>query len=94
MDRPIEEIAITHLSTALSGPDDATVAERIEALRPERVAAHDFAQRANAAPAEAQVDRYRELAQAGVQEAIVSLADVGTPGSVRDFGAVIDPFDN
>ena len=86
------EITITHLSTALSGSDATTVRGRVDELRPDRVSAEEFARAANAAPFESQIGRYRELADAGVEEAIVSLADVGTEGAVRSFGAVVDAF--
>lgn len=39
-----------------------------------------------------QIGRYRDLAHSGVHEAIVSLADVGASGSVRDFAPIIDAF--
>ncbi len=38
------------------------------------------------------IGRYRELADAGVQHAIVSLADVGHPGAVESFGEVVAAF--
>jgi alkanesulfonate monooxygenase SsuD/methylene tetrahydromethanopterin reductase-like flavin-dependent oxidoreductase (luciferase family) len=45
-----------------------------------------------AASADEHVGRYRELAEAGVQTAIVGLGDAGGPESVRRFAAVIAAF--
>jgi hypothetical protein len=45
-----------------------------------------------AATVEEHVGRYRELAEAGVQTAIVGLGDVEGPQSVSRFGEVIAAF--
>ena len=45
-----------------------------------------------AATAEEHVGRYRELAEAGVQTAIVALSDAGGAGSVTRFADVIAAF--
>ena len=45
-----------------------------------------------AATAEEHVGRYRELAEAGVQTAIVGLGDADGPESVRRFAEVIAAF--
>ena len=47
---------------------------------------------AGAASAEEHVGRYRELAEAGVQTAIVGLADARGPESVSRFAEVISAF--
>ena len=38
------------------------------------------------------IGRYRRLAEAGVETAIVALPDVATPGALETFGAVIAAF--
>lgn len=45
-----------------------------------------------AATAEEHIGRYRELAEAGVQTAIVALADADGPESVARFTEVVDAF--
>ncbi len=92
VDRDPAEVEVTHLSSALCAPDPASLGSRIDELRGDRLSPEDFARHANAGTPEDQVGRYRELAEAGVQHAIVSLADVGHPGSVRAFAEVIDAF--
>jgi hypothetical protein len=45
-----------------------------------------------AAPLDDQVGRYRELAEAGVQTAIVGLGDADGPESVARFAPVLEAF--
>jgi hypothetical protein len=47
---------------------------------------------ANYGSADELIGRYRELADAGVQNAIVSLADLGDTGPVERFAEVIAAF--
>jgi hypothetical protein len=42
---------------------------------------------------EDQIGRYRRLAEAGVETAIVALPDLFTPGAIEAFGRVISGFD-
>jgi hypothetical protein len=42
---------------------------------------------------EDQIGRYRQLAEAGVQTAIVSLPEAFTPGCLEAFGRVIAAFE-
>ena len=90
-DRDPAEVMVTQLSTILCAPDRAALAERIDALRgdeqPERWAA-----RTNAGTVEDHVGRFRAMAEAGVQEAMVSLRDIGLPGAVERFAPVIETF--
>lgn len=84
-------IRVTHLSSALVGASridlDATVAR----LRPSRVSPEAFSARVNAGTVEDHIGRLRELAEAGVQTAIVNLADVSV-AAVECFGEVIKAF--
>lgn len=86
------EVVVTHLSQALCAPDRLSLEASVEKLRTDRVSAEDYARTAHAGTAEDQIGRYRAYAEAGVDEAIVSLADVGEAGSVRRFGEVIRAF--
>jgi F420-dependent oxidoreductase-like protein len=84
--RDPSEVTVTHLSTALV--DTAAV----ERLRPSRMAPEQYAARVGAGPVEDQVGRYRALAEAGVQTAIVSLPDLDGPEPVERFADVIAAF--
>lgn len=91
-ERDIGEIEVTHLSTAMVASSAADLRTMIDAARPKRVSAERFAARANAAIATDQVDRYRTLADAGVDTAIVALNDLDGPDAVQRFGEVIEAF--
>lgn len=84
-------VRVTHLSTALVGADraevDALVARVAPGARPDAAAA-----RLGAGTVEDQVGRYRLLAEAGVQTAVVSLADLGGTEPVARFAEVIAAF--
>jgi F420-dependent oxidoreductase-like protein len=84
------DIEITQLSSLLSAPDRSSLRDRIGQLKPGSMSPEDYARRALAGTAEEHAERFGRLAEAGVQTAIVSLADVGQPGAVASFGAVID----
>lgn len=79
--------------------DAATVRRKVDVLRqhcakvdrdPNEITVTQLSSPAAAAPVDDQVGRYRELADAGVQMAIVSLDDVE---SIERFAPVIDAFD-
>ena len=75
------EVRVTHLSTALLAPGPSAV-DRLG-----RQAA-----RLGAGTLEDQVGRYRLLAEAGVQTAIVRLADLDGPAAVERFAEVVAAF--
>ena len=50
------------------------------------------ARRARGATADEHIGRYRELAEAGVQTAIVGLGDADGPESVARFAPVLEAF--
>ena len=78
------EVAVTHLAPTLVGTDRADLRPRIDALRPARLDPSTFAARTNAGTVDDQIGRLHELADAGVDEVIVSLPDLGLdPGSAR-----------
>ncbi|HEU5107557.1 MAG TPA: TIGR03560 family F420-dependent LLM class oxidoreductase, partial [Micromonosporaceae bacterium] len=85
------EVALTHLSTALVAGADGEVAAAVERLRPRRQPADRYAASVNAGTVADHVGRFRELAEAGVREAMVRLPDLG-PEPVARFGEVIAAF--
>jgi F420-dependent oxidoreductase-like protein len=86
------DVQVTQLSTALVGADRSAVDEEVERLRPRNATAEAFAARVNAGTVEDHVGRFRSLADAGVQTAIVNFADLGTPEPVERFAEVIAAF--
>jgi F420-dependent oxidoreductase-like protein len=90
--RDPDAVVVTHLSSVLAGPDHDSLARFVAESRPDGWSADAHAAHVNAATVDELVGRFRRLADAGVQEAIVRIADVGTPGSVERFAPVVDAF--
>jgi hypothetical protein len=85
------KVAVLHEHCATEGRDPAAV--RVTHLAAARVIAAGQARSGpGAATAEEHIGRFRELADAGVQTAIVGLGDADGPESVRRFGEVIAAF--
>ena len=83
-------IEVTHLSTALTAPSADAVARLVADLRPGRTPPSRYAASVRAGTAAEQVERYAALAEAGVQTAIVRVADVGrAPDALERFAPVI-----
>jgi alkanesulfonate monooxygenase SsuD/methylene tetrahydromethanopterin reductase-like flavin-dependent oxidoreductase (luciferase family)/predicted kinase len=83
-------IEVTHLSTALAGPSADAVAALAARLRPGQTPPSRYAASVNAATVEEHVRRFRELRLAGVDTAIVRLADLGRdPGAIERFAPTI-----
>ena len=80
---------MTQLSTTLVGRDRRELDALLDGLRPRRTSAERYAERVNAGTVRDQVTRFRALAAAGVQTAIVSLPDLADPGPVERFGEVV-----
>jgi alkanesulfonate monooxygenase SsuD/methylene tetrahydromethanopterin reductase-like flavin-dependent oxidoreductase (luciferase family) len=91
-DRPIEDIEVTHLSVALAARDPQALAATVERLRPPAVSPEAFAARTNAATVDDHIGRFRQLAEAGVDTAIVALPDLTDDGALECFGEVIKAF--
>src|SRR4051794_15847317 len=86
-----KKVAVLREHCAAEGRDPAEV--RVTQLAPARVMAPDEQRTGlGAATVTEHVGRYRELAEAGVQTAIVGLADADGPESVRRFEEVIAAF--
>ena len=85
------KLAVLHEHCATEGRDPAEVA--VTHLAPARVVeAGEERAGPGAASADEHVGRYRELAEAGVQTAIVGLSDTEGPESVARFAPVIQAF--
>jgi F420-dependent oxidoreductase-like protein len=83
-------IEVTHLSTALAAPTPEAVAQLAARLRTGRTPPSRYAASVGAAPAPELVQRYAALRDAGVQTAIVRLADLGREaGAVERFAPVV-----
>jgi alkanesulfonate monooxygenase SsuD/methylene tetrahydromethanopterin reductase-like flavin-dependent oxidoreductase (luciferase family) len=82
-------VALSHLSTVLVGADDRAVAAMVDAGRPRGRGAASWAASVNAGTVDDQVGRFRQLAEAGVSEAVVRLLD---PDSFDDMARVIAQF--
>jgi len=90
LDRDPAEVAVTQLSPILSAQSPAALRERADDLKPSSVSVEGYLEWSNGGTVEAHIDRFGRLADAGVQTAIVSLADVGYEGAVADFAPVIE----
>ena len=86
-------VEVTQLSTdARRSRRDARSATLVDRLRPRRQGAERYAATVNAGTVADQIGRFRALADAGVQTAIVSLPDLGDTEPVERFGAVVAAF--
>ena len=86
------DVRVTHLSTAMVAATRREVAAAIERLAAKGETPEGAAARFGAGTVDDQVGRYRLLADAGVQTAIVSIPDAWTPGALESFGRVIESF--
>ena len=86
------EIEVTHLTPLLIARDRADLVAQVERGRAAAQTPEAYVERALGGTVEEHVGRFRELADAGVQTAIVSLAGVGDPAPVARFGEVIAAF--
>jgi F420-dependent oxidoreductase-like protein len=89
--RDADEVAVTHLSTALAGRDRAELDALVDRLRG-GASPDAFAARAGAATLDDHVGRFRALADAGVGTAMVSFPDLGGVEAVERFAPVIAAF--
>jgi len=87
--RTVAEISVSHLSTVLIGNSPAHVRELVEATRPPKVSAERHARAVNAGTVEQHVERVGRYVEAGVDQIIVSLADLVDETSVDRFGQLI-----
>jgi F420-dependent oxidoreductase-like protein len=97
VDRDPREVTVTHLAPTLVGADRVELDRLVDRGRPARSDPERFAALVNAGTVDDQIGRVLELADAGVDEIIVSLPDLGAHtdagvGPVARFGAVIEAF--
>ena len=90
--RDPEDVEVTHLSTTLVGRNRAEVAAKLDRLVPANGDRSLFAAANNADTVPAQIDRFAELASAGVETAFVTLPDVADPTAIATFGEIIAAF--
>ncbi len=90
--RDHSRIEITHLSAALVGEDRRHVERLLDEQVPTGANRHSYAASVNAGTVEDQIGRFRELADDGVQHAIVGLRDLTGPEPVRRMTDVLEPF--
>jgi F420-dependent oxidoreductase-like protein len=74
--RDPEQVELTHLSTTLIGADDRQLTELVERLRPRQRDPAQYAAAVNAGTVDDHIGRFRQLAEAGVQEVVIRLPDL------------------
>ena len=90
-DRP--PITLTQLSTTLVGKDHQDVTEKVDRLRPRNQDPARYAASVNAGTIQDQIGRFRELAEAGAGEVMLSLPDLDDDLTPLDtFAEVISAF--
>jgi alkanesulfonate monooxygenase SsuD/methylene tetrahydromethanopterin reductase-like flavin-dependent oxidoreductase (luciferase family) len=92
VERDPATVTVTHLGTALVGRDRAELDALAARLQPKGTSPEAYRAWAGAGTVEEQVGRFRELAELGVAEAVVSLPDLGDTAAVERFATVIDAF--
>ncbi len=90
--RDPQEITVSHLGPALVASDRETLTLALDRHRPTNSSRDDYAASVMAGTVDEQIGRYRELAEAGVQLAIVSLPDLDEPSAVAKFAEIIAAF--
>ncbi len=86
------QIEITHLAPVLVGEDRRHVDQLVDKLLPTGVSKHGYAAAVNAGTIDDHMGRFRELAESGVQHAIVSLPELEGAEPLRTMKDVIDAF--
>jgi alkanesulfonate monooxygenase SsuD/methylene tetrahydromethanopterin reductase-like flavin-dependent oxidoreductase (luciferase family) len=92
VDRDPSEVTVTHLSQAMTAADAATLDEKVEARRGPSQSVEEVAAAIGAGSIEDQIGRYRQLADAGVEHAIISLPDASDLEAVEAFSRVLAAF--
>jgi F420-dependent oxidoreductase-like protein len=91
-ERDRASVHVTHLSTALVGRDRDELDAIVARFQPRGVTSEAYRVWAGAGTVDEQIGRFRQLAEVGVDEAIVSVPDLSGPEPVERFAAVIDAF--
>jgi alkanesulfonate monooxygenase SsuD/methylene tetrahydromethanopterin reductase-like flavin-dependent oxidoreductase (luciferase family) len=90
--RDPQEVELTHLSTALVGADDQQVSELVGRLRPRNTDPARYAAAVHAGTAADHIGRFRQLAEAGVTEVMIRLANLTDPAQLDRMAKVIAAF--
>jgi F420-dependent oxidoreductase-like protein len=90
--RAVADIEVTQLSSVVVVDDRAAVGAALDASRPPNVNAERWSARVHAGTVDDHIGRFRELADAGVQVALLSLADLGDTMPLERFAPVIAAF--
>jgi F420-dependent oxidoreductase-like protein len=86
------DVRVTHLGTALTGRTRDEVAASIDANKPKRATPEAYASAVNAGTIGDHVGRFRELADAGVETAIVNLPDLADVAPIERFAEIVAAF--
>ena len=90
--RDPEDVELTHLSTVLVGADDDHVAELVERLRPRHQDPARYASATSAGTVADHIGRFRDLADAGVDEVMVRLPAVRDARDLEPVARLIAAF--
>jgi F420-dependent oxidoreductase-like protein len=90
--RDPEQVELTHLSTTLIGADDRQLTELIERLCPRQQDPARYAAAVNAGTIDDHVGRFRQLAEAGVQEVMIRLPDLTDATPLERTTKIISAF--
>lgn len=86
------EVETTHLGTVLVGADREDLRERVDRLRPPRQGPDRFAAASNAGTIDDHEARFRAMAAAGLDTAIMSTPDLTHPTTFHVLGELIRRF--
>ncbi|MEX2252397.1 MAG: TIGR03560 family F420-dependent LLM class oxidoreductase [Acidimicrobiia bacterium] len=89
VERNPSEIEASHLITVMVGSDRQDLAERVDRARGRDQSAEAFSERNNAGTVDDLVSLFESYHFAGATHSIVTLPDVGEPGSLETFAHVI-----
>jgi F420-dependent oxidoreductase-like protein len=90
--RDPEDVALSHLSTVLVAGDDRELDAMVDRLRPRRTDPAKFARSVHGGTVADHIGRFRQLAEAGVKEVMVRLADPLDDVGMERISAVISAF--
>jgi F420-dependent oxidoreductase-like protein len=90
--RDPEEVELTHLSTTLVADDDRQLTGLVERLRPRQQDPARYAAAVNAGTVDDHVGRFRQLAEAGVQEVMIRLPDLADATPLDRMAKIISAF--
>jgi F420-dependent oxidoreductase-like protein len=86
------DVELTHLSTTLIGADDRELTGLIERLRPRQQDPARYAAAVNAGTVDDHIGRFRQLAEAGVQEVMIRLPDLTDATALERTATIISAF--